>query len=357
MNGECPSDIELARFISGEVALPRTGPLHEHLTTCPSCQLRLEPPTQRSPALGSERGASSSLADEGATLRLGASVFNRVAAPSASPRVPPEPSHVQPATFGRYKVLHPLGTGGFGTVYLGFDEELKRSVAIKVRRRWVHTTYEAPESILEEARKVARLRHPGVVTVHDVGTSEEGVYIVSDYLEGSDLGRWLRANRATWPESVRIVAAVADALGHAHARQIIHRDVKPANIILTNDGSPVLVDFGLALDEVGAGPEEKGIVSGTPFYMSPEQAAGNNHQLDGRTDIYSLGVVLYEAAHRPHALPRARDAGSFSAGARRCPATSAGTRRGNSARPGADVPQGAGKEFGRPLPHRARFCR
>ena len=291
MNDECPSDTELARFIYGNVELPRSGPLHEHLTKCPACQLRLEPPTQRRPTLSRERGAPSS---DDTTLRLGASASGRVQDPPTSRPVQAEASVVQPATFGRYKVLHPLGTGGFGTVYLGFDEELKRSVAIKVRRRRIETSYEEPESFLEEARKIARLRHPGVVTVHDVGTSDDGVYIVSDYLEGSDLGRWLRANRASWQEAVRIVAAVADALAHAHARSIIHRDVKPSNIILTNDGAPVLVDFGLALDEVSASREEKGIVSGTPFYMSPEQAAGDNDHLDGRTDIYSLGVVLYE---------------------------------------------------------------
>src|SRR5205823_1997881 len=92
----------------------------------------------------------------------------------------------------------------------------------------------------------------------------------------------------------RIAAAVADALAHAHAQLVIHRDVKPANIVLTADRTPVLVDFGLALDEVKAGGAEKGVISGTPWYMSPEQAAGTAHRIDGRTDVYSLGVVLYE---------------------------------------------------------------
>ena len=119
------------------------------------------------------------------------------------------------------------------------------------------------------------------------------LYIVSDFLDGPDLGRWLRDNRPAWPKAARIAAAVADALAHAHARLIVHRDVKPANIILTPDRGPVLVDFGLGLDESGSGGSQIGVISGTPAYMAPEQVAGAAHRIDGRTDIYSVGVVLY----------------------------------------------------------------
>src|SRR5207244_2338061 len=100
-------------------------------------------------------------------------------------------------------------------------------------------------------------------------------------------------NRPTWAESTRIVATIADALAHAHSRLIVHRDVKPSNIILNSAHEPILVDFGLALDEAQSGASELGISSGTPSYMSPEQAAGFAHRIDGRTDIYGLGVVLY----------------------------------------------------------------
>jgi class 3 adenylate cyclase/tetratricopeptide (TPR) repeat protein len=116
---------------------------------------------------------------------------------------------------------------------------------------------------------------------------------VSDFLDGPDLGSWLTDYRPTWRESAQVVAAVADALAHVHAQLVVHRDVKPANIIMVA-GEPVLVDFGLALDESQAGGREKGTISGTPWYMSPEQAAGVAHRIDGRTDIYSLGVVFYE---------------------------------------------------------------
>ena len=199
-----------------------------------------------------------------------------------------------PAAFGRYQVRNALGAGGFGAVYLGHDTQLDRPVAIKVLRGGPEVPQAEAERFLQEARRLAQLSHPGIVTVHDVGLDEGQVYIVSDFLDGPDLGRWLRDNRPAWPEAARIAAAVADALAHAHARLIVHRDVKPANIILTPDRGPVLVDFGLGLDEAGAGGSELGVVSGTPAYMAPEQVAGTAHRIDGRTDIYSLGVVLYE---------------------------------------------------------------
>jgi serine/threonine protein kinase/predicted ATPase len=199
-----------------------------------------------------------------------------------------------PDAFGRYQVSRALGSGGFGAVYLGHDSQLDRPVAIKVLHASSATSQPEGERFLQEARRLAQLRHPGIVAVHDVGVHEGQLYIVSDYLDGPDLGQWLKSNRPAWPEAIRIAAVVADALAHAHARLIVHRDVKPSNILLTADRAPVLVDFGLALDEVGAGGDEKGLVSGTPWYMSPEQAEGTAHRIDGRTDVYSLGVVLYE---------------------------------------------------------------
>ena len=198
-----------------------------------------------------------------------------------------------PAAFGRYQVRRALGAGGFGTVYLCHDTQLDRPVAVKVLRGGPEVSQAAAERFLQEARRLAQLSHPGIVAVHDVGLEGGQVYIVSDFLEGPDLGRWLADKRPSWPEAARIVAALADALAHAHARLIVHRDVKPANIIMTPDRGPVLVDFGLGLDEAGAGGAALGIISGTPAYMAPEQVAGAAHRIDGRTDIYSLGVVLY----------------------------------------------------------------
>jgi class 3 adenylate cyclase/tetratricopeptide (TPR) repeat protein len=199
-----------------------------------------------------------------------------------------------PAAFGRYEVRGTLGEGGFGAVYLGHDTQLDRAVAVKVLRSGATPSLAKGEKALQEARRLAQLRHNGIVAVHDVGVHEGQVYIVSDFVEGTDLGQWLRDHRPTWPEAAGIAAAVADALAHAHARRIVHRDVKPANILLTAERAPVLVDFGLALSDDESAGAEKGAISGTPGYMSPEQAAGSAHRIDGRTDVYSLGVVLYE---------------------------------------------------------------
>src|SRR3954467_13499247 len=240
----------------------------------------------------------------------------------AGATTPPESVPVPPAAFGRYEVRGTLGAGGFGAVYLGHDTQLDRPVAIKVLHAKARPA-QAGESALQEARRLAQLRHPGIVAVHDVGMHEGQVYIVSDYLDGPDLGRWLRDHRPAWPEAARIAAAVADALAHAHARLIIHRDIKPANILLGADRAPVLVDFGLALGEAQAGGPHKGVVAGPPYYMSPEQAAGaaqaggdqkgvvestpyymspeqaavTSHRIDGRTDVYGRDVGLYGLLH------------------------------------------------------------
>ena len=213
-----------------------------------------------------------------------------------------------PAAFGRYRVQSALGVGGYGAVYLGRDTQLDRSVAIKVLRRGSEVSQAEADQFLQEARRLAQLSHPGIVAVHDVGLEGGQVYIVSDFLEGPDLGRWLEGNRPSWPDAARIAAAVADALAHAHARLIVHRDVKPANLILTDRG-PVLVDFGLGLDEARAGGDEVGIISGTPAYMAPEQVAGAAHRIDGRTDIHGLGVVLYQmlCGHVPFRASNTRE--------------------------------------------------
>lgn len=195
-----------------------------------------------------------------------------------------------PRAFGRYQVYSLHGQGGYGAVYVGYDPHLHRKVAIKVPR--YRCAPGEAEEFLNEARRLAQLRHPGIVTVYDVGVQGVQCYIISDFIDGISLKEWLR-NRPLWIDVVRIIAAVADALAHAHANTTIHRDVKPSNIMLTADGRPVLLDFGLALtDREAKGPDRR--ISGTPAYMSPEQAQGEAHRIDGRTDIYSLGVVLYE---------------------------------------------------------------
>lgn len=193
------------------------------------------------------------------------------------------------AAFGdRYDLGEQLGHGGFGSVYRAFDRRLNRRVAIKVS----HTNSADADSVLREARSLAQLRHAGIVAVYDVAVSGPCCFVVSELLPGPSLAAWLNDHRPSPQDAVRIVAAVADALGHAHAQSIVHRDVKPANIVFAGGSQPVLVDFGLALSDMDAAAE-LGKVSGTPSFMSPEQAGGRAHRADGRTDIYGLAATLY----------------------------------------------------------------
>ncbi len=204
-----------------------------------------------------------------------------------------DPSEPVPQQIGRYRVLKVLGEGAFGCVYLAQDAELERLVAIKTPHARGFASTADVEAYLDEARNVARLDHPGIVPVYDVGRTADGMcYVVSKYIEGNDLATWRQEHRPTCADSLRMVISLADALHHAHRRGLVHRDIKPGNILIDSDNRPHLVDFGLALreDRFGQGPR----FAGTPAYMSSEQAREESHLVDARADIFSLGVVLYE---------------------------------------------------------------
>jgi serine/threonine protein kinase/tetratricopeptide (TPR) repeat protein len=210
-------------------------------------------------------------------------------APTAGSALPRKPV-AAPEKLGRYEIKQLLGRGGMGEVYIGHDPQLQRRVAVKVPR------FGKPadaERFALEARQLAQLHHPGIVTIFDVGNDAGLSYMVSDFVAGTSLHEWLKLQRPTWQETARIIATVADALAYAHAQRVVHRDVKAENIIMKDNRTPVLVDFGLAISDDALSPHELGVVSGTPNYMAPEQAAGKAHRIDGRTDIYALGVVLY----------------------------------------------------------------
>jgi serine/threonine protein kinase/formylglycine-generating enzyme required for sulfatase activity len=186
-----------------------------------------------------------------------------------------------------------LGEGGFGRVYLAHDEQLRRLVAIKVPHARLLAQPGDAEAYLTEARTVASLDHPNIVPVYDVGTTEEcPCFVVSKYIDGTDLASRLKRSRLSLHEAVDLVATVAEALHYAHKQGLVHRDIKPGNLLLDKVGKPFVADFGLALREqdVGKGPH----YAGTPAYMSPEQARAEGHRVDGRSDVFSLGVVFYE---------------------------------------------------------------
>jgi len=197
-----------------------------------------------------------------------------------------------PDSFGRYRVDGLLGRGGFGAVYRAWDDQLERAVAIKVTYRDKLDPV-LREMFLTEARTVAGLDHVSIVPVHDIGQTASGDYfVVSKLIDGQDLAARLKSARFTSEQAVGIVRSIALALHHAHTRGLVHRDVKPGNILIDDKGNAFLTDFGLALseNELGRGAP----LVGTLLYMSPEQARREGNRVDGRSDIYSLGVVLYQ---------------------------------------------------------------
>lgn len=288
-NRMCPSDDLLEGFLSGRLTESERERLEAHLDACETCADTISILAQEQWSTERESHDDDPLADTiSATL-------------------------ARDARFGRYVVLDLLGMGGMGVVHAAYDPELDRKVALKVLRESHARSGEAKARMLGEARALARLSHPNVVTVHDVGLFGDQVFLAMEFVRGRSLGRWVEEEA---PSAERILEAFAEAgrgLAAAHAAGLVHRDFKPANVMLGDDGRVRVTDFGLARvpraeGERGADPAsvassttEAGTVLGTPAYMPPEQLAGGT--ADARSDQFAFCVSLFEALHgrRPFA--------------------------------------------------------
>jgi len=197
---------------------------------------------------------------------------------------------------GRFQLRSVLGQGAFGTVYLAYDPQLDRQVALKIPRAEALGGSQEIQRFLREARAAAQLRHPAIVPVYEAGTIDDTYFIACGFVAGRTLRDELKKGRRfTHLEAARLIARLAEALDYAHNQGIVHRDVKPENVMLDAHDRPHIMDFGSARRTEGDALEtQEGVRMGTPAYMSPEQASGMSHLADGRADIWSLGVMLYE---------------------------------------------------------------
>jgi len=291
--GDCPSDEALAGYAGGECAKEEATAVRAHVENCRRC--------------------SDWLADAEANEAILPSVIDIMTDPASGlgNRMPAAPTPLEPPSgherresatafpaIEGYEILREVHRGGQGVIYQASQESTKRKVAIKVLLEGPYASRSARQRFEREIELVASLKHPNIVSVFHSGRTSDGhQYCVMDYVRGVPLGQYARDKNLPLEDILKLFGAVCEAVNYAHQKGVIHRDLKPSNILVDGEGNPKVLDFGLA--RLVGGPERTvvsitGQVMGTLPYMSPEQARGNPDEIDIRTDVYALGVVLYE---------------------------------------------------------------
>lgn len=283
----CPSISALRQFAIGDVVDAEFAGLAKHIECCDECEQNLARLSEEEdPLVAQLRGLAGVQKEPHGRCSAGTSDerYSFSLQPGARSRL------------GKFELLVELGSGSFGVVFRARDTELDRVVAVKLLRAGRLASRADLDRFLREARSAAQLKHPGIVSLYEIGQTADGAsYLVEEFVEGLTLADRLEKDRIPPRQAAELVALVADALDYAHRHGVIHRDVKPSNILLDDRGRPHLMDFGLAKREIDDKPmTPDGEVLGTPAYLSPEQAEGDSHSVDNRSDVYSLGVVLYE---------------------------------------------------------------
>jgi tetratricopeptide (TPR) repeat protein len=304
----CPASDRLERLLAEQLAEPERGAVEAHIEGCAACQEALGRmaggpagrPGERPPAAG--RPARQPL-DRALLHRLEEALPGPpagVGQADALPGAPPTPKWAasptaenwpQPAS---YEVLGELGRGGMGIVYKARHRALNRLVALKLLRDAAYASSEEVARFRREAQAVARLQHPPIVQIFEVGEHDGRPFLALEYVEGGSLAQRLDGTPLPARQAAQLAQTLAHAMDVAHQRGVVHRDLKPANVLLTGDGSPKVTDFGLAKRLDATAQTQSGAILGTPSYMAPEQAAGKGTVVGPAADVYALGAVLYE---------------------------------------------------------------